>query len=130
MTPVETTSILTWWLAGGLFVAGLVIGAIICGVVLRRMRPVNNDKTAQCEQQFTHYRAEVLRHFQLSSAIVQQLGTEYQYLVERIQQGMHELCKTNDGKPMIPPNFPKTKEHSTQEHKEAVMPKTYVDHKH
>jgi uncharacterized membrane-anchored protein YhcB (DUF1043 family) len=127
MTPAETTSILTWWLAGGLFVAGLVLGAVIYAVVSRRL-PQGDTRSHTTEQQLNNYRAAVLKHFDETSALVQQLGTDYQNLVEKISQNMHELGTSADGKPLMPPIFPAIKP-AIKNHGHTVMPKTYVDPK-
>jgi len=131
MTPVETTaSLLTWWLAGGLFVAGLVLGAVVYAVITRRLPQQTDARSQENAQQLQVYRAAMLKHFDETSALVQQLGTDYQNLVEKLSQNMHELGTSTDGKPLIPPIFPGTAKYPTKNtYDQTVMPKTYVDKK-
>lgn len=129
MTPAETTSILTWWLAGGLFTAGLLLGAIIYAVINRKLQSKSDTRATLNEQQLNNYRTNVLKHLDEAGIIVQKLGDNYQSLTAKIRQSMHELGTTADGQPFLPPSFnDKTKQNTGHAHTD--MPKTYVDPKH
>jgi uncharacterized membrane-anchored protein YhcB (DUF1043 family) len=110
-----------------LFIAGIVLGALIYALWIRK-RDANSPGSLAAEKKLKDYRQTVHQHLMQTTEQVQQLGTDYQRLVEHLQHIIHELdTSTPDGHKVVP-HFPAA-HHHPHDAKSEVMPKTYVDRK-
>lgn len=130
MTETTTAFVLTWWQGGLLFIVGAFLGAVIFALWIRKRLPPVEDH-AVAEKKLQAYENEVHQYLIQTTEYLQQLGGNYQQLVDHLHKGLHELGKPTSTGHTVFPHFPHMHTHHKTHHDEtpAVMPKTYVDPK-
>jgi uncharacterized membrane-anchored protein YhcB (DUF1043 family) len=130
VTPIVTTAT-AWSLTAAqgimLFIGGIVLGVFIYALWSRK-RDANSPNSLAAEKKLQAYRQTVHQHLMQTTEQVQQLGMDYQRLVEHMQHIIHELDTSTPEGHRVVPHFPPA-HHKPQDEKLDVMPKTYVDRK-
>lgn len=118
------------WLEGGIiFLLGAIVGALIYALIAKKYltAPVEDNKPS-IENELIAYENAVHHHLLHTAELLQQLGTDYEHLIEHARHGMHELGKPTYQGHNVFPHFPQPHTVSSKkENASPVMPKTYVD---
>ncbi len=112
-----------------LFIAGIVLGVVIYALWTRK-KQAHSPHNLAAEKKLRDYQQAVHEHLMQTTEQVQQLGADYQRLVEHLQHIIHELGATTEQGHKVVPHFPFSQtHHQPHDEKLDVMPKTYVDRK-
>jgi uncharacterized membrane-anchored protein YhcB (DUF1043 family) len=120
-----------WWEYAIVFIVGLVIGAVAYRYLVHKRLQKSTD-TSTLERELANYENEVHQHFMRTTELVQQMGDDYQHLVEHLRQGIHDLGKSTFENGSIVPHFLFAHQHHknhSQHNDNTDMPKTYIDPK-
>lgn len=120
-----------WWQFTLFFIIGILFGAAIYHFfIFKRHKKIAENSTV--EKELREYEKAVHHHLMQTTELLQQLGTDYQYIVEHLRHGIHELDKPVYEEGSVIPHFLFTSSHKKNTSKEAGvshhnMPKTYVE---
>ena len=121
---------LSWWQIGLIFIVGVIVGTLAHWYIMRKHFSME-EKEARAEKELSDYQNAVQQHLIKNTELLQQLGTDYDHIVEHLRHGLHDLGKSSleEGNVVQHFLFSQQQQKNVLDEKESDMPKTYVEPK-